>query len=683
MKKFSWLLIVLLILDIGLLLVANRGKLTETYDAQYWKDRYDHSQWQLPLSTRTIGDDGLYAYEGYKFIGGADPTAYNAEIPPLGRYVIGAVIRLTGVSAWYGVISSLIAVVLFYLLANKILKDKIFALIATTLLSFDLLFISQWTVTMLDTLQLAALLLFFILLAGSPVLAGVALGIFSAIKYPIFSIILLAGGGLYIWKKSRSVSSILVFGACTIGTYMLSYIQYFLLGHSLVDWLRLQKYMFAFWKGSTLAPNTGSIWITLLANHYQNLFSRLWETVPEWSLSWPVIIILNGYLAFRFLKQKPRHLHAWLVTVWFSVFLFMMFYTFVPFWTRYLLLIVPFLYVGAMAAIKTIPSKRVIIIITLAILAFNAYTGWHGIFPTPESDVKQFVYDWKNGFYQDMYERFTTDAKTTSDRYTFLRTMQQATRDGEIETTNISILSLSWNQFTSPQDISLKVTYETRNLGEFSENISLPVVLENGRWRIPWKPEYFLSGFTQGDSLKTTVVPGNRGTITDRTGAVLARDFPSLMIWITPKLVDTKRETEMLKYLETLFGYPRFSAVNFYHRYGVNSQPDWPVSIAILSRPPDDKTVTLLAAYPGITLTPSTGRYEAPTAGLVGNTHYFECCSYLYSTTAYDGISGPEETYNARLKGKNGGSLVIVDSTGNIIRTLINTEKKDGENVSL
>jgi hypothetical protein len=156
----------------------------------------------------------------------------------------------------------------------------------------------------------------------------------------------------------------------------------------------------------------------------------------------------------------------------------------------------------------------------------------------------------------------------------------------------------------------------------------------------------------------------------------VARDVPGFMIWITPKLVDAAEEPAMLKYLETLFGYPRFSAVNFYHRYSVNSQPDVPVPIAVLPA----KT---LALFSGITLTSANARYEASAAGLVGNTHFAECCSYLYNTTAYDGTSGVEQTYNARLKGENGGSLVIIDNTGSIIRTLIEKEKKDGEDVLL
>ncbi len=99
-----------------------------------------------------------------------------------------------------------------------------------------------------------------------------------------------------------------------------------------------------------------------------------------------------------------------------------------------------------------------------------------------------------------------------------------------------------------------------------------------------------------------------------------------------------------------------------------------------------DPGVTILntlKTYSGISLTPAIGRLETPESGMVGNTLYRECCSYLYTTTAYDGISGPEQLFNAKLKGQNGGSLVIMDKTGKIIRSLIDSKKRNGEDVLL
>ena len=62
-----------------------QSDLSKEYDVSYWKDRFEHSQWQLPLSKRIIGDDGLYAYAGYKLISGSDPAVISPEVPPVGN----------------------------------------------------------------------------------------------------------------------------------------------------------------------------------------------------------------------------------------------------------------------------------------------------------------------------------------------------------------------------------------------------------------------------------------------------------------------------------------------------------------------------------------------------------------------------------------------------------------------
>lgn len=695
MKQLRLVLILFLVLLVGVLFYTNRANLIAPYDAQYWKDRFEHSQWQLPLSPRTIGDNGLYAYEGYELAHGANPTTYNAEIPPLGKYAIGAVIRLTGNSYWYGVISAIMAAVLFYLLANKILKNTTFALVATTWFVCDPLFISQWPATMLDSMHLVFLLLFFILLFEYGkrkrtilyvVLPGVALGAFSAIKYPVLSVILVAMGCYYMWQKRRSILHIIMFLVSAGATYILTYGRYFLMGHTLLDWLRVQKWMFAFYANSRLESNVGSIWTTLLTNHYQNLFTKMWQTVPEWSIAWPIVTLSGFLVLYRLLRQNNKQ-RLFFLTMSCSVVLIAIFYTFTPFWTRYLLLIMPFLYMATASVLKTMKTKLVIVLCTLGLITVNSCASWRIIFPTPEADIRQFTYDWQQGFFQDMYERFTVGAKAKEDRYVFHRDMQGLMQGGEVEAIDISIPPITWKRFVSLQYVSLVVTYSTRHLGKFTETIRLPVVNERGLWRIPWQPHYVVPELAQGDTLKTTVVPARRGAIRGHDGEILAEDVLSFMIWITPKLVDTTKETVMLKYLETTFGFPRYSAVEFYHRYSINSQPDWPVPVAVLPALLDQSARLSLLSYPGISLTTALGRFQLPgrkdEIGVVKNTQYLECCSALYTTTTYDGISGLEEIYNAKLKGQNGGSLVIVDRAGKIIRTLIDTEKIDGEDVLL
>jgi hypothetical protein len=692
MKKLRRMLWIVLAVCVLALFYSSRANLISRYDAAYWKDRYEHSQWQLGLSPRTLGDNGLYAYEGYQLTAGEDPTKYNAEIPPLGKYAIGFIVRLLGNGAWYGALSGLAVLGLLFVLSKKILRNSLYALIVTAWFACDPLFSSQWSTTMLDTLHLVCLLLFCIALADLGkqsrwrlVAAGAVLGLFSAVKYPILSVILAFTAGYFIWKKTKSLVWVGFFLLAAAATYTATFLRYFLLGHTPVDWVHLQKWMFSYYSHSKLSPNIGSIWTTLLFGQFQNLFTRQWQSSAEWSLAWPVITIVGVIVGLRILQSANRR--RFLGFLAFSVLGISLFYSCMTFWTRYLTLIIPFLYIGTAWVVKSMKKKWILWAAVFGIIAVNSLTSWHILFPTPEAEVKQFIYDWEHGYFQDMYERFTEDRKRDVPRYTFHRTMQEYMKDGEIERIAIAIVSASWSSNTSPQYVTIRITYSTRNLGEFSQTTRMTIVNENGLWRIPWDNEYFIRGLADSASIQTTVIPARRGSIIDQNKQMLASDFQSFMIWITPENVDSSQEEAMLASLERIFGNPPYSAVNFYHRYMVDSQPDWHVPLAIIPKRLDDEALETLSSYPGITLTPAIGREEHsdinPNAGNVANTHFFECCSLLYSTTTYDGIGGLEQTYNTRLKGENGGTLKIVNSTGSVIRTLIQKDVKNGEDISL
>jgi cell division protein FtsI/penicillin-binding protein 2 len=112
-----------------------------------------------------------------------------------------------------------------------------------------------------------------------------------------------------------------------------------------------------------------------------------------------------------------------------------------------------------------------------------------------------------------------------------------------------------------------------------------------------------------------------------------------------------------------------------------------PIPIEAIPKATDPQTVALLRSFPGISFTDTTVRVSQSRpeifVGTVGNTHFPECCSLLYSTTTYDGVDGIEKENNAILKGTSGGSLVVRDSDGSLIRTIIEVSRTDGKDVQL
>lgn len=697
MKRLSLVLWCFIFAYLGLVLYTNRALFFSRFDAVYWKDKYEHSQWKLPLSVRTLGDDGLYLYEGYRLIHGEDPTVLNAEVPPLGKYLIGLMLISFGNGYWYGFIATVAAVSAFYFLARLFINRPILALAATATFLFDPLLTHQFTLTMLDSLQLLFSLLTFLVLAktiskssrAKPLwitLLGVMFGLFAATKAPIFSPFL----GLVIlgslWWQYRQLKPLIIFLAAAFVTYLAPYLPYFSLGHSFRDWLGVQKWILQFYRHSYLQPNLGSTLTTLLFNRYQNLFSHAWENSSQWSLSWPITTVLTVIWSWQILrsKTKDRRRNVWIPLMGFLT-LMILFLSIIPFWSRYLLPIVPLLYIGAFAFLAQ-NYKKLVWILPAALLGINFLASTTIFFPTPETTVKQFTHDWQYGFFQDMYENLTTGARQAMDRQAFHRFGLTAYAHAAIEASAVDVLSAGWSPWRSPQEIKLRVTYFTRDLGPFSEEKTLSLVKEDGRWRIPWQWSDLISGLSPLAKLETTVFSSRRGTILASDKKHLAEDVPSFLVWITPMAVDKTQEEAMLKFLEGVFE-GRVAAISLHQRSVGNTLADMTIPLGVIPYRADEKLRQKILTFPGLSLTPKSARISRLSTivdvGTVGNTNYFECCSLLYSTTTYDGLRGVEKENNALLKGYNGGSLVIKDAQGKIVRTIIKLGKKDGTDVQL
>lgn len=687
MKRLLWML---LVGYLGLVFFANRGLYFSHFDPVYWKDRYEHSQWKLPQSARGIGDDGLYLYQGYLLTKGADPTLLNAEVPPLGKYAIGTSIRLFGNGYLFGFITTSLIVLAVFLLANLLFHDTLWALAAALLVALDPIITSQFALTMLESMQLLFLLfavLSTVLFMRKPsaflaIACGLCIGFFSATKLPLFSPLLAAAVIWLMWKKTKRMAPILLFFLFALLAYLAPYVQYFQLGHGLTDWLGVQKWILNFYLHANLAPSVGSMTATMLIGKTQNLFTRAWEPVTEWSPVWPLLFLLLPFGCFRMWKNQAPGRTAVISLVGAVLLL-----NLIPFWTRYLTIVLPFIYLTAAFLLKTRAKLFTFVLFAMLLLA-NAWASFRILFPTPQSTVAQFAYDWKHGFFQDMYEQVTPENTRDINRKEFHRFGQKVFYDAQIERATIDVVRPATSRFRSPQPVTLHITYFTRNLGPFTQDTVLPVVRVDGRWRIAWEWKFLMDGLSESSLTQTSVTPAKRGSIIAQSGKVLVQDSPSVLVSVIPKEVDTAKEEKMLKFLEGVFD-RRVAAVALHSRYVENSPPaGGPVPLGVVMRPLDANTYQKLISYRGIQLTPAPGRFthantpETP-IGMIANTQFFECCSLLYTTTTYDGISGLEQQYNDTLKGRNGGSLVIKNSQGTVVRTILSVEKKDGGNVQL
>lgn len=687
MRWVSRALLLFLFAYLALVVYTSRALFFSTFDVAYWKDKFEHSQWSLPLSVRTIGDDGLYLYEGYRLVHGGDPTLFNAEVPPLGKYFIGTSITVFGNGYIYGFITTALLAIFFFLTCELLLHKRIISIAATAILITDPLITGQFPLTMLDSLQAFFLMVFLFLLLTTtrkrpwwhPAITGLVLGFFSETKFPILTPFIALIGLAHLWTTYRKLRPLIWYSACIFLGYLIPYIPYFVLGHTPLDWIRAQKWIVSFYIHGKLMPTRGSAIVNLLIGQYQNIFTRTWSAASHWSPSWSVATLGGIAGLFTMLKKSKRD-YRW-ITVG-SVFgVLLIFYQIIPFWTRYLVTMLPLLYLCAAALFSRLPQRTALLIMSTMVMV-NILSSIPILFPTPEATAHQVIYNWENMFFQDMYEDITLDRRARVSRADYRQFALRTLTDAQIESIRITMPSVSWQRFIPKQSVAVHVTYFTRNLGSFSEDHDVTFIKENGRWRVPWEWDYLVHNLTVKRRLQTEVELARRGTLVASDKKPIAEDVPNNMIWVTPNEIDRTKEDAMLKFIEGLFE-GKIAAVYFHQRIHGNSLPAIPVPLGVPPLPLNPKQRTTLASFPGVTLTPSYGRINHGSGvvdvGTVANTQFFECCTLLYTTMNYDGITGAEKLKNAELKGTNGGSLVMIDANGIVVRTILEVEKKDGQ----
>jgi hypothetical protein len=350
--------VTILAVIIGYTVITHRQELLVKYDPVVMKQRYLDSQWVNPNSKHPIGDHGLYAYAGWEYAHGENPVLINPEMPPLGKYLIGFGLILTGLPGLIGLVFSVFLLTALFLLADRIFHSKSLAIIPVALFSLESIFHNSLTVTMLDNLQVGFLVLAFYCLQQTDrsrkwfIPASLALGGMLATKFYATGFLAIFSIWLY-YLLTRNWKNMAIYLAClpfTLLVHLLAYTRYFILGNNFRDYLGVQKYIYNFYQQGKPFVVIGSYWMLVFFNRWQVWWGARWgEHYIIQSRDWQITWVVNGLAAIvsfisfgwaqfksHFNFKSPYHL----LTVWlicYSIFL-----TFTGGWPHYLLLFLPF-----------------------------------------------------------------------------------------------------------------------------------------------------------------------------------------------------------------------------------------------------------------------------------------------------------------------------------------------------
>lgn len=662
-----------------------RGIFTEKYDTQYWKDRYEHSQYQLPLSKRLIGDDGLFAYAGYRLINGDNPFSINSDKPPVAKYLFGLSILLFHNPLYIVLSLGLASLIIFYFIAKHFLRDNSLALFAATLLFLDPLFFSQFWITGLDLIQIFFLLLNILLLInigksrGWNILvalgSGLSLGLFVEVKPPIVIPVIFVLETIFLIYKGY-VKEYFIFVIGLLLGILIPYLRFIFLGNGIVDIIKVHKYMASIYLQSELKAHVGAIWLTLLTGKFPNIVSGSLINVYEWWILWPILTLSGVAMAiFSFFTKKIPVFNKGLA---FFLLASLIVFTFIPSYPRYLVLILPFLYLFGISFSKKF-LKRGRQLLYLIFVVFGIVNSFFFLLPKAETALNGFYYNLSHLYLHDIYQENIADTdslKLTRNQFRYIS--NKAFKDAGIQEINVKELSKSVPMFSRTGDLKIGITYKTQDLGSFYEEKIIKLINKDGKWKIKWDWDIIFDGFSSDFTVQTEKILGKRGSIISSTGKILAQDYGGYLISVNPEQIDLKKEPEMLDFISSI---GNVKAPHLQNAYLENSLPGTYVGLVTLFYPLDSKIEAKLLSFPGVKITPYLARIVNGINPLsLQNSLYNECCTRIYSKN-YHGVTDLEGKYDLLLSGQDGGVILIKDGKGNIIKTILKRQAKIGRDV--
>lgn len=350
---------ILLALIVGLyslFLLQNLTSYTWQYDTDYWSKVF--SQSQLVKGDKAnifLSDAEVYAIVGYKYARGEDPTTIHAEVPPLGKYLIGAsIIIFSNPQAILPFIGAVV-LLLLYLLSLRVLGSKPAALLVVALFNLDPLFRSHLLTSSLEMTHLLFLLAAFLFfLRGLPasgqgptqpryfLLASASLGAMMATKVYVSGLAVLVILLAYLVLTWQVRALVYFFFSLVVLplAYSAAWVVHLAQNPDPIAFARFQRWLTSWWAGAPQVPWGGFAKILLLGKWQTWWDKKEIIEVASWTPIWPAITavsLLGSLMAFARREKK-----ALLVVFWVAG--YMLFLTPAATFPRHLLAILPGLY---------------------------------------------------------------------------------------------------------------------------------------------------------------------------------------------------------------------------------------------------------------------------------------------------------------------------------------------------
>jgi penicillin-binding protein 2 len=290
--------------------------------------------------------------------------------------------------------------------------------------------------------------------------------------------------------------------------------------------------------------------------------------------------------------------------------------------------------------------------------------------PTNAELAADWAAKWQAGDFQGMYALLSDAARKETTEDAFVKRYQAIYDRATI--TKVAVTMDSGGIAPEVAAIPFTVDFTSTQLGEFSQDNTLPLVQQNGVWTVAWTPSAILDGLADNGCVDVEDKPTERGMILDRNGEVLAKDEQLYIVGV--QVGEIQDEASLNQRLAGLLGMTADEVAATY----ADADPSYFMPVRTLPEADTTPIANELGQIPGVRLRSTSGRlypFGAVAAHITGYVTAVSEDDTAKDPTLVDGgmvgRTGLEAGANDTLGGKAGATLSVVDCDSRAVQSTI------------
>lgn len=304
----------------------------------------------------------------------------------------------------------------------------------------------------------------------------------------------------------------------------------------------------------------------------------------------------------------------------------------------------------------------------------------------PEETLQRYVDHLNKKEYEQMYEMLDDTTKQSVTQETFVNRNKRIYKG--IDATDVKIDVKEVNRMDNGERV-VKYNMSLSTLAgdiEFENTVTL-LKGEERDYNIVWSDSMIFPELTSEDKVNVETDPATRGRILDRNDVVLAHEVTRYKVILDKSKLDENDKDSVIYEIASITG----KESSEIRQKIDDAKEDAEVTITKLS---EDRVTarSLLQEMSCITVEEMTervypyGKYTAHVVGYIQTITSEEREKHQgegYSSESVIGKRGVERLFESRLRAKDGHTIQILDSNGNVKSQVAKSEKQDGEDLKL